>query len=334
MTGIRAMVKGHPGFPSLLSIAQSLELIGIKTKALKGTTSDLSENDYPSIAHLKSDRFIIVEKIDKNEVHYIDPGKGRISCKLKDFAEIWSGVVLRGVANKDAGEKNYLLQRKEEIFNTIRNLFVLPGLIILFTLIFAYGLTENANLNNLLFLWGVKLIGLTICLIMFIQSSVMQFFCNLSKRASCLKVLNSPAGKILGISVAELGVLYFSSSLITLLFLPYIGQMEFNIFILVIMNLSTLPYTIFSIYYQAFVLNAWCLLCLTVQALFWIEFFLFLDTISYCFSTFSWMLVLPLILGVAISILIWIGIRTLLIKAKRTNYLEQKLFWLKSNEQN
>jgi uncharacterized membrane protein len=327
LTGIRSAVKSHPNYPSLLSIAQSLERFGINNEALKGTVNDLSEDDYPSIAHLKSDQFIIIEEIDQEGVQFIDPAKGRIYCILEDFEKIWSGVLLRVTIGQKAGEKDFPLKRKKEIYSNIRKILVLPALILLITAIFSYGLRGVANSGKLLALWGVKLSGLFICLTLFNESPIMQYACAFGKKVNCRRVLNSPAGKLFGISMSELGIFYFSSGLLTLLLMHYMEQVELTIFLLAILNLLTLPYTIFSVLYQALVIKSWCLLCLSIQTLFWIEFFLLLNSISIGVSNISLPLTLPLIMGFAISVLVWIEIRNILIKAKRAVYLEQKLFW-------
>jgi uncharacterized membrane protein len=327
ITGLRLAVKGHPDFPSLFSIVESLKRFGINSKALQGTVSDLSKDDYPSIAHLNTDKFVVLEDINTESVQLLDPSKGRTIYSLANFTKIWSGVILRVNPGQDAGETDYHIKKRKEAFAAIRKFFVIPGLILLSTIIYSYGLIDVAKPFELLILWGVKLIGLAVCFIMFSESSIMQYFCSLGKRVNCLRVLNSPAGKIFGVSMAELGLLYFSGGLLTMLLMLYMGDVVSILFFLALLNALTLPYTFFSIYYQRFVVKFWCLLCLSVQALFWIEFYFLSGSNFKGFNEKSWNAAPLFIIGFAISTLIWLGLRSLLIKAKYADYLEQKLFW-------
>jgi protein-disulfide isomerase len=56
------------------------------------------------------------------------------------------------------------------------------------------------------------------------------------------------------------------------LLLLFGGTSAFNWQALAVLNFISLPYTIYSIYYQARVAKQWCVLCCTIQALLWLEF--------------------------------------------------------------
>jgi protein-disulfide isomerase len=77
-------------------------------------------------------------------------------------------------------------------------------------------------------------------------------------------VLESDAAKLWGVfGWSEIGLGYFAANGLLILFLP--SWIPF----LAILNLFTLPYSFWSVWYQKFKAKQWCPLCLMVQALLW-----------------------------------------------------------------
>lgn len=70
---------------------------------------------------------------------------------------------------------------------------------------------------------------------------------------------------LFSISWSEIGLIYFSSSLLLLLF--YGQTFAIKVFLVSVANLCCLPYIIFSIYYQWRVVKQWCRLCLLVVSI-------------------------------------------------------------------
>lgn len=332
---IRETLKTHPDYPSLLSVTESLWEWGISAEALKGTIGDLSSADYPGIAYLKSNRFVVVEKIDRDMIYYIDPAKGRLSSTLDLFGKIWSGVILRVRLEHEGGERNFHTNRRHEVTKAFRNFFTLPGLILLGILILTDGLKGVENAGIFPTLWGAKLVGAILCLVMFLssitESQVLKKVCSVGKRVNCLQVLNSPAGKIFGISMAELGLVYFLGGLLAINFMLYTGDAELNLFLLAILNVLTLPYTLFSLVYQAFVIRSWCWMCVAVQVLFWVEFYLLSNSIHIEFDGLGWTPLLPAVLGFSLSLLSWAGLRSTLTNASKATLSEQELLRYRRN---
>lgn len=86
-------------------------------------------------------------------------------------------------------------------------------------------------------------------------------------QGNCNDILDSPAAKFMGIiGWSEIGLSYFFSNTIILLFYPqFLSYM-------VILNICSLPYSLWSVWYQKFKAKNWCPLCLIVQVLFWAQF--------------------------------------------------------------
>ena len=132
----------------------------------------------------------------------------------------------------------------------------------------------------------------------------------------CHAVMNSPAAKLMGrIPMADLGVLYFSGGIILIAFSVVNPYFFDQIFLLSILNLLTLPYTIFSVTYQGFIIKKWCPLCLIVQLTFWLEFFHFFSFLTAGIPRFRLMDFLPLVWSFGLPILFWLLFRTPLKKS-------------------
>src|SRR5204862_7152105 len=94
--------------------------------------------------------------------------------------------------------------------------------------------------------------------------------CRPTARISCMDVLSSPAAKLFGwIPLSDIGLVYFAGS-ITALATSALSN-DGALRVLAAFNLAALPYMIFSIYYQAFRLRRWCVLCVAVQIVLWLE---------------------------------------------------------------
>ncbi len=94
--------------------------------------------------------------------------------------------------------------------------------------------------------------------------------CHGGKKINCSAILNSKASKVFGISWSVLGSTYFIGMLISLLAGGITNT--YNLFLLSWINVIALPYIIYSISYQYFVAKQWCVLCLAVQAVLFLQF--------------------------------------------------------------
>lgn len=140
-------------------------------------------------------------------------------------------------------------------------------------------------------------------------------FCPRSRSFDCERVIDSPGGTIFGIiHTADLGVLYFGGTLLILLFTAFSRDFYYHAVYLGIFNLFTLPYTFFSVLYQAFKVKKWCAMCLIVQLIFWLEFWQFFPFVFAHRMVFriDLPLLYPVILGFGIVFFLWPLIRIML----------------------
>ncbi|ADB36837.1 Vitamin K epoxide reductase [Spirosoma linguale DSM 74] len=119
---------------------------------------------------------------------------------------------------------------------------------------------------------GFTLSGLLVAKQLGSKNAFTDRLCRINSKTSCDNVLNSPAAKLWGwLSWADIGLLYFAGGLLTLLVSPLDpkGGVFFPTSRPLLNGLALLavPYTLFSVYYQARVVRQWCSLCLGVQVI-------------------------------------------------------------------
>jgi uncharacterized membrane protein len=130
------------------------------------------------------------------------------------------------------------------------------------------------------------------------------------EKINCQAVLVSPAAKIFGvIPMADLGGVYFGGGIILICFSMNDPHFFHHIYLLAILNLLTLPYTVFSVLYQAFVVKYWCYLCMIVQLLFWLEFWQFYQFLAAGVPRFTFEDFFPILWSFGLPLLIWILLR-------------------------
>jgi thiol-disulfide isomerase/thioredoxin len=94
----------------------------------------------------------------------------------------------------------------------------------------------------------------------------LQKVCTGIVKGNCNSILTGKRSKIFSwLSWSEVGFFYFTGGLLSMLFL--VNSIKGGISVIAFLNLSALPYTVFSIYYQWRIAKQWCILCLAVQAL-------------------------------------------------------------------
>ena len=105
-------------------LIKAAEKMGFSAKGVKGDVSSLPEVPTPCIAHVivkqRLQHYVVIYKIGKNFVEYMDPGDGQIHKKgITDFEKEWSGVLILLSPNND------FISRNEKVSNLTRFLFLL-----------------------------------------------------------------------------------------------------------------------------------------------------------------------------------------------------------------
>jgi uncharacterized membrane protein len=268
--------------------AGSLEVIGdildeyaVPHLTVRLAPAQLPEISYPAIAHLHIHKgyFVMLHGCEAGKISYIDPAEGWKEVSIEEFTTQWSGVVLLIEPNEQSGEIAYTQKRKTEKTNAWRiPVAIFIGIMVGLSTIGVAWVNIDRFLGLWLALFVLKSVGLGVCgaLLQYTigqASPWLQKFCTTQKNTNCQTVLDSKAGKLWGwLSMAEIGLWYFTGGWLLLLCTSLLPSPISALSILLIFNVLALPYTVFSVYYQAWVAKQWCPLCLVVQGVFWLEF--------------------------------------------------------------
>ena len=242
--------------------------------------------------------------------------KGWTTSSIEEFTKRWNGVAILVAANENSGEKDYALNRKKEIVNNLRLPFMITALLALIVGTAATGyLTHFAEITTWLPLLLIKSLGIGLGALLMIEhidkrNPTVKKICGFSAKTSCKDVTESPAGTLFGwLSMGEVGLFYFIGGFLALVFSLFATDMQTVLVFLAILTLTTLPYTLFSIVYQATVVKKYCPLCVGVMLLFWVEFAIFASTSPLEIPPLSVNAISLILWGFLLPIIVWLGFK-------------------------
>lgn len=256
---------------SLFEISKILSDYNIKNVGLKlNDKNELHAIETPFLVQINND-IAVIYRITNEQVHCRWREKD-IVVPLEEFNKVWNGVVLIAEKTEETREPEYEENLKKQLFQTALKYLSVLSLVILFCIGFLQNnLYARPDVLLLLFtnLIGVYIGYLLIQKQLYIPNSRADKICSLFKKGGCNDVLNSSAAKIFGIiGWSEIGFSYFISNVLMTVLFPQL------ITYLALINLCALPYSLWSVWYQRFRAKQWCPLCLIVQLLLWIIFFI------------------------------------------------------------
>ena len=259
----------HPNKNNMLGLSQMLSDYKVESEGIKvddKNTFDLVSLKPPFIAQMGTG-FAVVSSISNQ----------RIACKLNDldiiiddnqFRKSWTGVLLLVEANKDSEEPNYNEHRKKELLINLKNNLLIGTIFILCII----GLLYNQPNTGTIILIFVNLLGLYITYLLLrkqihINSKIADKLCFVFAHGDCNDVIYTDAARLFGIiSWSEIGAGYFIANLFIAIFIPSFIPYS------AIINLLALPYSFWSVWYQKYRIQQWCILCLIVQIILWLLF--------------------------------------------------------------
>ena len=335
-TSLKNKLENHPDYPSLLAVCNVLNSYQIQNMPIQISPEELENVPTPCLAALdiKGGIFAVINSVQNGIVKWSHSEKEQQQEAISTFSEKWKGVLLLAETTETSGEKNYIINRRREILNYIgKNTLVLGGVLIIVLVL--YLLIFSKVFSIFLFsLLVTKALGIFVSILLLwylIDKShpFLRNICEVGKSSDCNSVLNSKAASIGGIlSWSEIGFFYFLGSFLALIF----PSNEFTLQFLKFINLAALPYTFFSIYYQAYIAKKWCILCLSVQILLWIEFLLFFQGFSYKIpSHIDGYNVVTLMFSFVLPVVIWFSIKPILTLTVKNIFLEDVLRKFQNN---
>ena len=217
---------------------------------------DIFSLPLPFVAVVNTE-FLIINQVTEKAVNIIN--KTNVNISLKSFLRRWSGVALIISKNDQSQEKKYRHNRIYELFNKLVNILIFLFLIILCSLLLFYN-QINKSISIILLLI-INSIGAYITYLLLkkelnMHSEFIDKICGFYRNSSCNNSLKSTTNPLFNyFSLSELGFSYFISNICLILISPI------NILWLSFINLLTLPFSLWSIFYQKYIAKQWCILC-------------------------------------------------------------------------
>ncbi|MBI2729873.1 MAG: thioredoxin domain-containing protein [Sphingobacteriales bacterium] len=332
---IERLVKENPNYPNIAAVKAVMGELHINCIVAQVNKESLNEIPVPFIAHTPSTRhnFMVVTAISDNMIFYIknDSFKSQLDKSKEKFLKEWSGVVLLAEATEKSGAKEDRFVQKKEITEQVKVHFIIAGLIFI-AILSSFTHSPFNTIGFILLL--LKLTGCTITSMLLWyeidnSNSFLQKICGLSKQTSCNAVLASKQAKIIAwLSWSELGFFYFTGGL---LLLSLVGGNLSVLYILALLNMLAIPFTVFSVYYQWRVIKQWCPLCMAVQILLLAEFFTSLITNSVTYIRMDFYFLMQSFVIYTIPVLLWWLLKPLLVKVTEATQYRYSFYRLKND---
>ncbi len=332
-SAVEQAVKQQPDYPSIAAVHEVLKEYKTENLVLQVEKENIDQLPVPFIAFMqgKPGGFVTVSQVTGESISYLKKGSLQKSEELlrTDFLKSWSGVALLAEKTETSGEYNYTVNRKKEKLEQSK----LPVLISTVLLLISFSFFNQPALN----IWVVpaallNLSGVIItCLLLWYEidknNPFIKKVCSGTKATNCSAILESKEAKLFGIiSWSELGFFYFTGSLLAILTLQ-----EKALSFLAWLNLTTLFYPFYSVYYQWRIAKQWCPLCLAVQAVLIIQALVFFAGSWYQPLLNSVSVNYPVAVVFVLPVLFWYFIKPFLLKSKEGEEYRNRFFRMKKD---
>lgn len=257
----------HPHKNNLFGLSKMLSDYGVDNAAtcISDKEKDITEIQTPFIAQFSGD-FIAVHEVEPDNVSFIWKGKNHV-LQITKFIEAWTGIVLLAESSEKSIEPEYGKHRQAEKTSHLKKITFLAACGLIAVLAFVQRVHYyNVGISILLLInfAGLYVSWLLLLKQMHVESQYADKICSLFKQKDCNSILESEAARLWGvIGWSETGFGYFLTNVLILLFNPAL------VTYIALINILTLPYTFWSVWYQRTKAKQWCVLCLIVQILLW-----------------------------------------------------------------
>lgn len=316
----------HPYRYTLLGLSDLLYAYHIPNVGVRVRDKDIYRLNPPFIAHVAND-FAIVSKVTENKVYYTW-NKRNLYSTPEEFKKQWDGTVLIAEPNNDSIEPDFPQNRHQELTSRIFQCAIY-GILIAYMIILGWSNHIEQSLNRCLLLLvsvsGAQISYLLLQKQMKNDNKYADRLCTLFHQKDCNDILETDAAKIGPFSWSEIGFGYFVSNIILLVSFP--GTINYLAWV----NICTLPYTFWSIWYQAYKAKQWCMLCVIVQVLLWVLFILNIVSHNILFPEITFIQI-GTVLFVYIFAILVVNLWTMYIASiKETVGIRQDLVSLRGN---
>jgi len=252
-------ILSHPDYPSIASITDTLDGLGIDNAALVADKEKIIELPVPFLAlgYAKNESFTIVNDM----LTFLR------SAGFKD----WNGIVVVGErpalwSRKENSAWLEKEKRKMELFQWVIaacSLFVVAMIVFNFSWLTCILLLSSGA--------GLFVSTLLVQQDLGYASPIADQLCAAGKNIDCSAVTNSKGARLpFGFQWSEAGIIYFSSLFLILFIFLLTGNIA-ALGILSVFSFLSLFFTFYSLYYQWRIVRKWCMLCLLTLIVLWIQ---------------------------------------------------------------
>lgn len=252
---VELLIMNHPDFPSLLSVSDVLNRLGINHVVTQVEKKQVHELECPFLVPLDHGTGNILMIKDGDDLRNYET-----LLKLE-----WGGIVLLAEPTKDIQDRQnneFYAKEKSINRNSAINIIAVAGLL----LMAGFYLTTLENIILALSVAGVIVGYFLFAKELGISYAAVDAFCNVGKENKCDRVLKSDI-TLLGVNFSDAVLAYFLFQSIIIGMSSIIASQQIVLPILSIPGLLALSVVVFSIYYQYAVAKTWCRLCLIVDGL-------------------------------------------------------------------
>lgn len=253
---VEQLIASHPDYPSLLSIVDTFNRLGIPNIAAKIEREQLTELEFPYVLQLKRQKDLILIK------------SARDLEKNKERLEDWEGVVLHVEPTKKINDpENNRLYKRKRFFSFLGYAAAL-ALFVPFVWS-TYTSTSAITIG----IWLAAICGLVVGYLLVgkdigVKFDAVENFCTPTlMRNDCDEVLKSEGASIGFVKLSDLVFIYFLCQVCCLASLAIVPAWYVSVAqTLGVLSMISIPMVIYSVAYQ-FKVSTWCKLCLIVDGI-------------------------------------------------------------------
>lgn len=257
-------IQSHPSYPSLHAITGVLDHFNIENVAADVPVNSETLSQLPDcfIAQINGDHgqdLIVVERKKSDYIIYDSENK-KSKLTEGEFLNKFTGIIVAVEETEDY----QVSKNNSKLVKTIGF-----SLLAVFALFFVFN-NSTSWYNTFYFLLSITGIVISIAIIkqeLGLKTSIGDAFCSgADDKKDCDAVLTSKGAEILkGYKLSDFSMLYFIG--LSLLTFTQIS----NPVISYTISLLAIPITLYSLYYQYAVVKKWCLLCLSIVGVLWLQ---------------------------------------------------------------
>jgi len=259
------LYRENPDRNNFFGLSYMLSVYGVESKGYNIEDKSTAQLEKPFVAQTDTG-FMVVSDIKDGNVSGLDERGRRVVC-AETFLKSWTGKALVARKSERSGEPDYVKNRK---VTRVKDVKCLLGVLACLVLFGGLMLRQAASLTfSVAGYYLLSVVGLFVSVMLLqrqlhVGGGLGDKLCSLFKESDCEEVSSSAASKtLLNISWSEVGLGYFLSNIILLSLSVDV------IFVLGIINILILPYTLWSLWYQKVKIRRWCTLCIFVQIILW-----------------------------------------------------------------